>query len=218
MNMVHVLFDPNGRITPRAFWIGVALIIGANIVSNLIPVLGRLIWLGLIYVGVCVYGKRLHDAGRSAWLHAIPWAVWLALNIAGGVLVAGPVLAAYEAGAQLGLIEILTVSAPATVFFSLALVVWIAYTVWVGIAASVPATNRYGPVPVAAPAAPAPAPDTAPAPDDIAPAQQAPAGPTTSVEPFSASPPSASDPASEPLSEAPSKPGEAGSEDGPSRS
>ena len=72
MDMQYVLLNPNGRIAPRDFWIGVLILIGGNILLTPIPVIGGLVWLLLVYVGICVYGKRLHDTGRSAWLHVIP--------------------------------------------------------------------------------------------------------------------------------------------------
>lgn len=66
MDWQFLLFNPNGRIGPRDYWIGVAIIIGGNLLADVLPVLGGLLWLLLIWVGLCVYGKRLHDAGRSA--------------------------------------------------------------------------------------------------------------------------------------------------------
>ena len=92
MDLQYVLLNPNGRIAQREFWIGVGLLICGNVVSGIIPALGGLIWLFLIYVGVCVYGKRLHDTGRSAWLHLVPWAITLALTSVGGVLMGGAVV------------------------------------------------------------------------------------------------------------------------------
>jgi uncharacterized membrane protein YhaH (DUF805 family) len=83
MDIGNLLFNPNGRIGQKEFWIGVAIIVGGNLLLTWIPFLGTLIWLGLVWVGIAVYGKRLHDAGNSAWLHAVPWGVSLLLGLIG---------------------------------------------------------------------------------------------------------------------------------------
>lgn len=42
MNLTHVLFSPNGRIGQQEYWIGVLILIAANIISSFIPILGSL--------------------------------------------------------------------------------------------------------------------------------------------------------------------------------
>ena len=85
MNITHVLFSPNGRIGQQEFWIGGAHPDrGPNIVAGFIPILGFLISLGLIWVGIAVYGKRLHDAGKERLgCMPFPWAVSFVLLIIG---------------------------------------------------------------------------------------------------------------------------------------
>ncbi|MEL6662659.1 MAG: DUF805 domain-containing protein [Pseudomonadota bacterium] len=72
--MLSVLFNPNGRIGPRTFWRGIVLLLGAMIIINILSAyagpVGQM--LGLLtlaapYCYLCVYGKRLHDSGKSAW-------------------------------------------------------------------------------------------------------------------------------------------------------
>jgi len=70
--MGNLLFNPNGRITSGPFWTGIFILLGVSILINVLAAyvstfLGFVAIL-LIYPMVCVYGKRLHDAGFSAWL------------------------------------------------------------------------------------------------------------------------------------------------------
>lgn len=72
--MLSVLFNPNGRIAPRTFWRGLILLLGAMIVLNVASAYAGMLGaiLGLLtlvapYAYLCVFGKRLHDAGHSAW-------------------------------------------------------------------------------------------------------------------------------------------------------
>ncbi len=72
--MLSVLFNPNGRIGPRAFWRGLILLVGAMVLLSVAAAYGGMVGalLSLLtyvapYAYLCVFGKRLHDAGHSAW-------------------------------------------------------------------------------------------------------------------------------------------------------
>ncbi|PWE16518.1 hypothetical protein DDZ18_12165 [Marinicauda salina] len=144
MNIGHLLFSPNGRIGQQEYWIGVLIIIAANIVANFIPILGFIVSLGLIYVGVCVYGKRLHDTGRTAWIHAVPWAVSIVLGIIGMIMVGGAVFAAMSGSGEVDMAAMMAGSSGAFLVFSLSFLVWIAYTIWVGVLKGDAGANQYG--------------------------------------------------------------------------
>ncbi|WP_421792018.1 DUF805 domain-containing protein [Hyphobacterium sp.] len=171
MNLTHVLFSPNGRIGQQEFWIGVLIIVGGNLFLTWLPFIGMIIWLALLYIGVCVFGKRLHDAGRSAWLHGAVWLVQIALTIVGFMIAGGAVLAAVTSGGgdEAAIMAAIGASGGLFLVFGLGLLIWIVYTIWVGVAASDPNDNRFGPAAgnvahvfspdPAAPAAPA-APET----------------------------------------------------------
>ncbi|XBQ15994.1 MAG: DUF805 domain-containing protein [Oceanicaulis sp.] len=165
MDWTKVLFDPNGRIGQREFWIGVLIIVVGNIVAGFIPFLGFIISLGLIWVGIAVYGKRLHDAGKTAWLHAVPWALNILLFIIALVMIGGALfnLILNSAGgaepSDQDIIAMVSASGGGFLVLTLGFLVWVAYTIWVGVLKGDPGANQYGPAPViegaAAPAAPA---------------------------------------------------------------
>lgn len=149
MTFTQVLFSPNGRITQGQFWAGWAVLVGANIIGSLIPFLNLFVLLGLLYVGICVYGKRLHDMGRSAWIHAIPWGLGLGFMIA---MMASmwPLLMVIgenpdiEPDAQM-MME--GGGGTAMIWWLVSLLMWIIYTIWVGASRSQPAENLHGPAP-----------------------------------------------------------------------
>jgi len=73
--MLSVLFNPNGRIGPRTFWRGVIVLLGAMIIINVAGAYGGpagqllgIFSLVAPYCYLCVYGKRLHDSGKTAWM------------------------------------------------------------------------------------------------------------------------------------------------------
>jgi len=76
MGLSGILFNPQGRISPAEFWRGLIVLIGVSIVATVLGTYGPsvlemifgLISILLFYPVLCVYGKRFHDAGRTAWL------------------------------------------------------------------------------------------------------------------------------------------------------
>jgi len=73
MDVKYVLLSTNGRIGPRDFGRGMILLTGAmmivQIAAGLVaPAFGMLQY-PLVFSYVCVFGKRLHDGGHSAWLY-----------------------------------------------------------------------------------------------------------------------------------------------------
>ncbi|MEH6695966.1 MAG: hypothetical protein V7675_13040 [Hyphomonas sp.] len=73
MDVQHVLLSPKGRIGPRDFSRGLILLTGAMMIIQIAaalvsPAFGILQY-PLVFSYVCVFGKRLHDGGRSAWLY-----------------------------------------------------------------------------------------------------------------------------------------------------
>lgn len=78
--MGDLLFNPNGRIARNRFWQGlVVLTVASILVAAAITAIAEMISLlnyVLIYCYICVFGKRLHDSGRSAW-----WVIAIGIGV-----------------------------------------------------------------------------------------------------------------------------------------
>jgi uncharacterized membrane protein YhaH (DUF805 family) len=143
MDWKFLLFSPNGRIGRKSFWIGFAIATGASFVSEVIPVIGWLLGIVAFAASICVYGKRLHDLGRTAWLQAAP-------IVMTGILVGiGAFLGATNAGSNdPAAID----SSPYVIgMMALAILVWIGFTIWLGATPGQPERNEYGRAPDATP-------------------------------------------------------------------
>jgi hypothetical protein len=68
MDFRYLFLEPQGRLAPRPFARGLVLLTGAFMLQYT-----------LVFPYVCLFGKRLHDAGLSAWL-------WLAFLAGFGLL------------------------------------------------------------------------------------------------------------------------------------
>jgi len=76
-NMLKILLSPRGRMGRRDYLIGlVAIVVLSTIFNFVLGRLGNSVWAFLIslpfpflvlHMMYCVYGKRLHDIGRSFW-------------------------------------------------------------------------------------------------------------------------------------------------------
>ncbi|HPE49640.1 MAG TPA: hypothetical protein PLR76_14645 [Hyphomonas sp.] len=91
MDVGYVLFSPNGRTGPRDFLRGLILLTGASIIvqlgSTYVSPAVALVQYVLVWSYACVYGKRLHDAGYSAWLCLAFFAGFMVVNwIVSGML------------------------------------------------------------------------------------------------------------------------------------
>jgi len=78
MDYRFVFLEPQGRLAPLPFARGFVLLTGAMLVITTLtavasPNLGILQY-ALLFPYICLFGKRLHDAGLSAWL----WLAFLA--------------------------------------------------------------------------------------------------------------------------------------------
>ncbi len=82
MNFRYLFLEPQGRLAPKPFVRGLIVLTAAFMVITVLsaivsPGLGILQYT-LVFPYLCLFGKRLHDAGLSAWL-------WLAYAAAAGV-------------------------------------------------------------------------------------------------------------------------------------
>lgn len=72
--LVSLLTTTEGEIRQRDFWSGALVLFAAGIIANLIPVVGGVLAIVLLYPWTCLALKRLRDNGRPAL-----WAVALVL-------------------------------------------------------------------------------------------------------------------------------------------
>ena len=111
MGIAGILFNPQGRISQAEFWRGLILLIGLSIVLTVISVytpvpISSIVGVAsalLIYPIICVYGKRLHDNGRTAWFVLVVLLVYVVISlILTSVLtpVLAPEFAAFQADLQ----------------------------------------------------------------------------------------------------------------------
>ena len=163
MDWKTLFLTADGRIGRRDFWIGFAVIFAASVVANMVPVLGQIVGLLLIWPQVCIHAKRLHDMGRTAWLMLLPFAVMVvAMSVAvatvGVSLFSAAMLshagsdAAAAGTAMAGLGAVWGAA-------GLCMLVGVAFLLWVGLTPGQPGENVYGPEPVPAiipPSAPPP--------------------------------------------------------------
>ncbi len=76
-NWLHLFVSPRGRIGRRTYWHGMIVIAFVDVTLVSISGLSHSVWPALPFLATgypvfCVFAKRLHDLGRSAWLMAAP--------------------------------------------------------------------------------------------------------------------------------------------------
>lgn len=158
LNFGAVIFSPNGRINQGQYWIGILILFFGNILVNFLGGIGILLWAALAYVGFCVYGKRLHDIGKSIWVHAIVWLVILIIAIGSLFMSWGALelimaeIDPQQAPTEEEMVAIMTELGPELIQevmpISLAYLIntgiWLIYTVWLGAMGSQKFDNRFG--------------------------------------------------------------------------
>lgn len=84
--MGNLFFNPNGRIAKHRFWQGLVILTVASVLASagvwLVTDMFALLTYAIIFPYICVYGKRLHDSGRSAWWVIGIWAGSIVLQVA----------------------------------------------------------------------------------------------------------------------------------------
>ena len=149
MNWQFLFLSANGRIGQKDFWIGFLILFVGGFILGLIPVIGQIISIALIYPWVCLFSKRLHDFGKTGWLAAVPFGIWaIAGVLAVMAMIGGGAAAVGAAGAGVGDAAaaggMMAALAGMGLVLMLAFVVYIGFTLWVGLTKGDPASNKYG--------------------------------------------------------------------------
>lgn len=157
MDFKNLFFSADGRIGRQDFWVGFLILLGANVVLNMIPLIGQILSLVLCWCWICLYSKRLHDMGKSGWLVAVPLVIAVVAGVVAGISGAMAVFSAATAvdgtdpTAAMGFLAGMGFAA---LVVGAAVLINLAFLLWVGLSGGQPGENRFGPVPVkAAPAA-----------------------------------------------------------------
>jgi uncharacterized membrane protein YhaH (DUF805 family) len=137
MNWQHLFLGLQGRTSKRDFWIGFAGLVGAGIVANLLPLIGGVVSLALLYPAAALMAKRLHDFGRSGWLVMVPL---LPTALAGSVAILATMTIGNPATVGAGL----AAAGFAALLSTVAMLVGIGFLLWVGTRDGDASANAHG--------------------------------------------------------------------------
>lgn len=148
MDWKKLFLSADGRSAQTEFWIGFAILFVAGLILGMVPLIGQVITLLLIYPTVCVFSKRLHDFGKTGWLAALPYAAGvvfaiIAFMVGGAAMLTGLAGGGDEAAAAGALAGAGTIVLLALAMF----VFYVGFVLWVGLSKGDPAPNKYGPPP-----------------------------------------------------------------------
>ena len=141
------MFSFNGRLRRQHFWISWLILLGAGIVLGWIPIIGTLISIALIWPGVAIQVKRLHDMGKTGWFAVIPWVA----NVIGFFMIISAVGMAIFTNPQAFESEdpsvALSMLGSMMGGFAVMGLVGLAFLLWIGITDSQRGDNKFGPNP-----------------------------------------------------------------------
>lgn len=163
--MGELLFNPNGRIGRNRFWQGMVILTVASVLVaagfRMVALPLAFVHFVLIYPYICVVGKRLHDAGLTAWLVLLVWLAAMVINqvtsgILGAFMISPETLETYEKVMELieqnqvepameGMMIILRDTVPLVVVTTI--VVGAVIALGLGFLRTEPRENKHGPVP-----------------------------------------------------------------------
>ena len=141
------MFQFEGRLRRSHFWISWGILFAAGFVLGLIPFIGSVIGLALIYPQIAVQVKRLHDMGRSGWWVVAPFAANIVLGIVAVFAIMGNVAMNSQALENEDPAAMMAMFGSIGGIVLLFLVINLGWLLWIGIVDSQPGRNKYGPNP-----------------------------------------------------------------------
>lgn len=137
----------NGRIRRKHFWIGWAVLFVLGILFSFFPTISFFAGLVLLVPHLAIGFKRFHDMGKPGWLVVIPWLLWYG---AFGMMVAAfgtEILTNSNAMSTMDPETFLATGGASFGAMAIAAVISLGFWLWLGIGASQPGANKYGPNP-----------------------------------------------------------------------
>ncbi len=144
-----LFLSTRGRVGRQAFWIAFAVLIVVGIVLNLIPIIGQLLALLLVWPYVAVGAKRLHDVGRTAWWMLAPLLLSIGCFVAAAVAGGASFLAAFQQNDNQAIGQAVGGLGVLLLLVCLAILIPPGFLLWLGLDKGDEGTNRYGPPPEA---------------------------------------------------------------------
>jgi uncharacterized membrane protein YhaH (DUF805 family) len=143
MNWQFLFLSANGRIGQKDFWMGILILFGISVIGAFIPGLNMILPLLLIYPGVCVTSKRLHDFGKTGWLAAVPYGAQAIATVL-SLVMGGAAIFGAASGTAAGAGGAMAAVGGMMLIWALVLLLCIGFLLWVGLTKGDPASNQYG--------------------------------------------------------------------------
>ena len=135
----------NGRSSRGEYWIGIALLLLVGVGLALANISGASA--ATTFLWILIWARRLHDIGKSGWVILIPMGLMIAVSIAAFAL-GGDELVNVMRYTQTNSGEISERGAYLFLaFVGVLLLVQGGFTIWLGVKAGEPGSNRFGPPP-----------------------------------------------------------------------
>jgi uncharacterized membrane protein YhaH (DUF805 family) len=132
-----LLTSPKGRIGRQTFWILAIGLIAASMIVSIVPLIGALASMALLWPWTCLSVKRLHDMDRPGALAFIP----LSVGLVSGALAFLSALLALNPLIMLSTLAVAGVTALAGLA---ALLISLVFVLWIGLSPGRPTANAHG--------------------------------------------------------------------------